>query len=139
MFVTKITWLNLFWPRWVRHSYLSKVLRYTPILVGHQDYFLAPLPGSEALLVRRIDKGIFYCECCFYFCLLLYFIMLGSPFDSLFGGTAATAKVVDDPPPTQLDPFKIPMKIVERVMDNCYYGDGTIHPGDHLQIGRAHV
>ena len=24
-----------------------------PILVGHQDYFLAPLPRSEALLVRK--------------------------------------------------------------------------------------
>ena len=30
-----------------------------PILVGHQDYFLAPLPGSEALLVSGIGKGIF--------------------------------------------------------------------------------
>jgi hypothetical protein len=29
-------------------------------------------------------------------------------------------------------PFKIPMKIVERDMDNCYLGDGTVHPGDHL-------
>jgi hypothetical protein len=29
-------------------------------------------------------------------------------------------------------PFKIPMKIVERAMDNCYLGDGTVHPGDHL-------
>jgi hypothetical protein len=29
-------------------------------------------------------------------------------------------------------PFKIPMKIVERAMNNCYLGDGTIHPGDHL-------
>ena len=26
-----------------------------PILVGHQDYFLAPLPGSEAILVRRYN------------------------------------------------------------------------------------
>src|SRR4051794_36234853 len=24
------------------------------------------------------------------------------------------------------------MKIAERVMNNCYYGDGTVHPGDHL-------
>jgi hypothetical protein len=24
------------------------------------------------------------------------------------------------------------MKIVERAMDNCYLGDGTVHPGDHL-------
>jgi hypothetical protein len=29
-------------------------------------------------------------------------------------------------------PFKIPMKIVERAMNTCYLGDGTIHPGDHL-------
>src|SRR5215203_2211802 len=27
-----------------------------PILVGHQDYFLAPLPGSEALLVFQWMK-----------------------------------------------------------------------------------
>ena len=59
--------------------------------------------------------------------------------------------------PTENIPFKIPMKIVDRVMSNCYLGDGTVHPGDHLlfihelcelfkcagismdQIGRAHV
>jgi hypothetical protein len=29
-------------------------------------------------------------------------------------------------------PFKIPLKIVERAMNNCYLGDGTVHPGDHL-------
>ena len=29
-------------------------------------------------------------------------------------------------------PFKIPMKIVEHVMNNRYEGDGTVHPGDHL-------
>jgi hypothetical protein len=29
-------------------------------------------------------------------------------------------------------PFKIPMKIVERAMNNCYLGDGTAHPSDHL-------
>jgi hypothetical protein len=28
--------------------------------------------------------------------------------------------------------FKIPMKIVERVMNNHYSGDGTIPLGDHL-------
>jgi hypothetical protein len=55
-----------------------------------------------------------------------------SPFDSLFGGTTFTVTVVDEPPLAQLDPFKIPMKIVERVMNNCYLGDETVHPGDHL-------
>jgi hypothetical protein len=29
-------------------------------------------------------------------------------------------------------PFKIPMKIVDCAMDNCYLGDRTVHPGDHL-------
>jgi hypothetical protein len=29
---------------------------------------------------------------------------------------------------------KIPMKIVERALKNCYLGDGTIHPGDHLHF-----
>jgi hypothetical protein len=29
-------------------------------------------------------------------------------------------------------PFKIPMKIVERAINNFYLGDGTVHPGDHL-------
>jgi hypothetical protein len=28
--------------------------------------------------------------------------------------------------------FKIPIKIVERAMNNCYLGDGTVHPGEHL-------
>jgi hypothetical protein len=58
--------------------------------------------------------------------------MENSPFDSLFGNTTASATVVDEPPPAQLDPFKISMKIIERVMNNCYSGDGTVHPGDHL-------
>ena len=84
--------------------------------MGHQDYSLVPLPASEVLLGSGIGKGSFYCKCCFYFCLLLYFTMLGSPFDSLFVGTAATAKVVDDPPPAQLDPFKIPTNFFERVL-----------------------
>jgi hypothetical protein len=100
--------------------------------VGHQDYFLASLPGSEALLKSGIDKGNFYCEYCFYFYLLFYFIMEKSPFGSLFGNTTATVMVVDEPPPAHVDPFKIPMKIVERVMNNCYSGDGTVHPHDPL-------
>ena len=33
-----------------------------PILVGHQDYFLAPLPGSEPLLVSGIGKENFSCK-----------------------------------------------------------------------------
>jgi hypothetical protein len=54
------------------------------------------------------------------------------PFGSLFGNTTASVTVLEEPPPARWDPFKIPMKIVERVMNNCYLGDGTVHPGDHL-------
>jgi hypothetical protein len=100
--------------------------------VGHQDYFLALLLGSEALLKSGIGKGNFNYEYYFYFYLLFYFIIEKSPFGSLFGNTTATITLVDEPPSTQLDPFKIPMKIVEHVLNNCYSGDGTFHPGDHL-------
>jgi hypothetical protein len=78
--------------------------------VGHQDYFLAPLSGCEALLKSGIGEGNFCCEYCFYFCLLFYFIMEKSPFGSLFGNTTATVTVVDEPLHAQLDPFTIPMK-----------------------------
>jgi hypothetical protein len=100
--------------------------------VGHQDYFLAPLPGSKVLLKSGIDKGNFRCEYCFYFCLLFYFAMENSPLGSLFGNTTASITIVDEPSPAQLDPFKIPIKIIECVMNNCYSGDGTVDPGDHL-------
>jgi hypothetical protein len=85
-----------------------------PILVGHQDYFLALLPGSEALLKSGIGIGNRRCDYCFYFCLLFlfYFAMESSPFGFLFGNTTTTVAVVDEPPRAQLDPFKIPMKIV---------------------------
>jgi hypothetical protein len=77
--------------------------------VGHQDYFLAPLPGSEALLKSGIGKGDLRCEYCFYFCLLFYFAMENSPFGSLFGNNTAFVMVENEPPPAQLDPFKILM------------------------------
>jgi hypothetical protein len=70
-----------------------------PIIVGHQDYFLAPLPGSEALLKSGIGKGNGCCEYCFYFCLLFlfYFAMESSPFGFLFGNTTTTVADVDEP------------------------------------------
>ena len=36
------------------------------------------------------------------------------------------------PPLSEIDPFKIPMGIIDHVMSNRYAGDGTIHPGHHL-------
>ena len=91
-----------------------------PILVGHQDYFLAPLPGSEALLVRKLVRKL----------LAVITVMESNPFGSLFGGSTITATVVDDPSSAEIVPFKIPTKIAGRIMDNRY--DGTVHPGNHL-------
>jgi hypothetical protein len=124
--------------KWCKNKHgASKIIdtfeTYQPsILVGHQDYFRTPLPGSEALLKSGIGKGNRHCEYFFYFCLLFlfYFAMESSPFGFLFGNTTTTIADIYEPPPAQLDPFKIPMKIVEHVMNNCYSGDGTVHPGD---------
>ena len=55
-----------------------------------------------------------------------------SSLEFLFGKSTTTAKVVDEAPGEKEVPYKIPMKIIERVMDNRYEGDGTVHPGDHL-------
>ena len=50
----------------------------------------------------------------------------------LFRNATTTAKVVYKPPPAENDVFKIPTRIIDHVMDNYYFGDGTVHPGDHL-------
>src|SRR3954463_6971711 len=62
-----------------------------------------------------------------------YFVSnMDNPLGFLFGKATTTARVVDEPPPAEIDCFKIPTRIVDRVMDNYYFGDGTVHPGDHL-------
>jgi hypothetical protein len=56
--------------------------------------------------------------------------MENSPFGFLFGNTSTTtaaaayAEEPPPPPPAEIDPFKIPMKIVGRIMDNCYTAMG---------------
>src|SRR4051812_47303860 len=57
---------------------------------------------------------------------------MDNPLGFLFGKTTTTTRVVDEPPPVEIDPFKIPTSIVNCVMANYYFGDGTVHPGDHL-------
>ena len=55
-----------------------------------------------------------------------------SPFESLFGNNATADDVVDEASHVHEIPFKIPMRFFERVMNNRYEGDGTVHPGEHL-------
>src|SRR3954465_11300113 len=65
--------------------------------------------------------------------MMFSFLLMESYYmDSLFGFTTTSVMVEKEPPPAEPKPFKIPMKIAQRVMNNCYYGDGTVHPGDHL-------
>jgi hypothetical protein len=42
--------------------YFPQRLLQSPILVGHQDYFLAPLPGSIALFVSLLGSHIVRCN-----------------------------------------------------------------------------
>ena len=35
-------------------------------------------------------------------------------------------------PPSESIPFIIPLKIIEKIRDQCYARDGTVHPSDHL-------
>src|SRR4051794_13141386 len=61
-------------------------------------------------------------------------------FCDLFSSPALEEKICsDDIPspicdilrqPTESTPFKIPMRIVEKFMDERYAGDGTVHPSD---------
>ena len=50
----------------------------------------------------------------------------------LGGGRSATPMVEKSPPPTECIPFKIPLGIIEKIMNDCYAGDGTVHPSIHL-------
>src|SRR4051812_32835362 len=43
-----------------------------------------------------------------------------------------TPMVEKSPPPTECIPFKIPLGISEKVMNDYYAGDGTVHPSIHL-------
>ena len=56
-----------------------------------------------------------------------------SSLNMMFGSDSPTIPMVDKgPPQTEIIPFKIPMGIVDRVMNNRYAGNGTVHPGYHL-------
>src|SRR3954471_9876019 len=52
---------------------------------------------------------------------------------SLLRGDRFTTLVVEkSPPPTECIPFKIRLGIIEKVMNDYYAGDGTVHPSVHL-------
>ena len=92
-----------------------------------------PLPGSVALLIRGIGKEIFRRKCCFISVCLFSFIMESFTAGYMFGNGSSTTRVVEKSSLiTEIATFEIPIGIVDRVMDNCYDGDGIVHPGEHL-------
>src|SRR3954469_18467507 len=84
---------------------------------------MAPLPGSEALLVSEVGKKTFI------FCYLLSVLMDSSAVGSLLVRSRPTTVVVT-PTPTEIVPYKIPTGIIDYVLANRYTGEG--HPGEHL-------
>ena len=51
----------------------------------------------------------------------------------MFGNGSSTTHVVERSSPSiEIVPFEISIRMVDRVMDNRYAHDGTIHPGEHL-------
>jgi hypothetical protein len=70
---------------------------------------------------------------CFLFLFSLVRLMEDCALTSLLGVGHSTTPVVEKgPPPTECTPFKIPLGIIERIMNDCYAGDGTVHPSIHL-------
>ena len=70
---------------------------------------------------------------CFLFLFSLVRLMEDCALSSLLGVGRSTTPVVEKgPPPTECTPFKIPLGIIERVMNDHYAGDGTVHPSIHL-------
>jgi hypothetical protein len=60
--------------------------------------------------------------------------------NDLFSSPALEEKICSDTLPpicdnssdTESIPFMIPVEIVGKIMNECYAGDGTVHPSDHL-------
>ena len=50
----------------------------------------------------------------------------------LAGGRSTTPVVEKSPSPTECTAFKIPLGIIEIIRNDCYAGDGTVHPSIHL-------
>ena len=63
--------------------------------MGHQDYFLAPLPGSVALLVSELVRKSFTVSAVFTFACLFSSIMESFTAGYMFGNDAQITPVVE--------------------------------------------
>ena len=81
------------------------------------------------LVKKSFTVGVVFISVC-----LISFVMESFTAGFMFGNGSSTTHVVEiSSPSTEIVPFEIPIGIVDRVMDNRYAGDGTVHPGEHLR------
>ena len=95
--------------------------------MGHQDSFLALLPGSEAPLVRKhLYSVLKFTVTCYYG---------KQSFEGFVRGIFTSEQQLATPQPTaptENIEFEIPSGMIEQPLANPYAGDGTLHPDMHL-------
>ena len=94
--------------------------------MGHQDNFLAPFPGSEALLVRKH----------YYYVLkfIVTFYYGKQSFEGFVRGIFTSTELVAPQrnAPTENIGYESTSGMIEQLLANPYAGDGTEHPDMHL-------
>ena len=96
--------------------------------MGHQGYFLAPLPGSEAPLVRKhLYSVLKFIVTCYYGKQSCEGFVRG-----IFTSTGTTISYHQPTAPTENIQYEIPSGMIEQLLANPYAGDGTEHPDMHL-------
>ena len=96
--------------------------------MGHQGYFLAPLPGSEAPLVKKhLYSVLKFIVTCYYGKQSFEGFVQG-----IFTSTGTTISYPQPTAPTKNIEYEIPSGMMEQLLANPYAGDGTEHADMHL-------
>ena len=96
--------------------------------MGHQGYFLAPLPGSEAPLVRKqLYSVLKFIVTCYYGKQSFEGFVRG-----IFTSTGEQEVAPHPTEPTENIYYEIRSGMIEKLLANPYAGDGTLHPDMHL-------
>ena len=84
-------------------------------------------------MVSELVRKSFAVSDVFIFFCLFSSIMESFTVGYMFGNDSHITPVVERSSPiTEIASFKITICNVDRVMDNRYVDDGTVHPGEHL-------
>ena len=95
--------------------------------MGYQDYFLAPLPGSETPLVRKLVYSVLkFIVTCYYGKQSFEGFVLG-----IFTSSEPQLATPQPTAPTENIQYEIPSGMIEQLLANPYAGDGIEHPDMH--------